>query len=137
MYYSNIVTILLPTFLLLHSAASFQPVVPLFYPRTASAVAGGRGDGGGYDQDELDNHADQMNPNNDAYYSSRDDDFEYDDGNDVYSQDELDNHADQTNPNKRCLLGQPWKLAREQSLYVLRFGRQIYNSECVHRFQHQ
>jgi hypothetical protein len=34
-----------------------------------------------HDQEELDHHADQCNPNNDAY------------------QDAMDNHADQLNPN--------------------------------------
>ena len=56
--------------------------------------------------DDLDNHADQMNPNNDEYWHSRDidcdDDDDYDDDDDddyEYSQDDLDNHADQMNPN--------------------------------------
>ena len=52
---------------------------------------------------DLDNHANQMNPNNDAYYESRghdgrpdDDDEDEDDG---PSQADLDNHANQMNPN--------------------------------------
>ena len=42
-------------------------------------------------QADLDNHANQMNPNNDAYWDSRD--------NDDYDQDDLDNHSNQMNPN--------------------------------------
>lgn len=53
-----------------------------------------------YSQAELDNHANQCNPNNDAYWSSRG----YSDDDDIedeytYSQAELDNHANQCNPN--------------------------------------
>jgi hypothetical protein len=46
-------------------------------------------------QADLDNHADQMNPNNDEYGDDDDDD------DDDYepTQDDLDNHADQMNPN--------------------------------------
>lgn len=64
-------------------------------------IFGHGGGGGGYSQADLDNHADQMNPNNDAYWSSRDgDDYDEDDDDDYeYSQAELDNHADQMNPN--------------------------------------
>jgi hypothetical protein len=48
-----------------------------------------------YSQEELDNHANQMNPNNDEYDGDDDDDDEdYE-----YSQEELDNNADQMNPN--------------------------------------
>ena len=48
----------------------------------------------------MDNHANQCNPNNDAYYSSRGDDYDYDDSHDThYSQADLDNHANQCNPN--------------------------------------
>lgn len=48
----------------------------------------------------MDNHANQCNPNNDAYYSSRGDDYDYDDNHDThYSQADLDNHANQCNPN--------------------------------------
>ena len=52
-------------------------------------------------QPDLDNHANQCNPNNDAYYSSRGDDYDYDsDNSDThYSQADLDNHANQCNPN--------------------------------------
>ena len=42
-------------------------------------------------QADLDNHSNQMNPNNDAYWDSRD--------NDDYDDYELDNHANQMNPN--------------------------------------
>ena len=44
-----------------------------------------------YTQEELDNHANQCNPNNDEYdgYQEHDD----------YSQADLDNHANQCNPN--------------------------------------
>ena len=52
---------------------------------------------------DLDNHANQMNPNNDAYHQSRggdgrpdEDDEEEDNG---PSQADLDNHANQMNPN--------------------------------------
>jgi hypothetical protein len=42
------------------------------------------------DQADLDNHADQLNPNNEEYAGSgNDDDHDYDN----------DNHADQLNPN--------------------------------------
>lgn len=56
----------------------------------------------------ADNHANQMNPNNDAYWSSRgfddNDDYYYYDDDGVgsgseYSQADLDNHANQLNPN--------------------------------------
>lgn len=40
-------------------------------------------------QADLDNHSDQLNPNNDLY---EDDEHEY-------SKDELDNHSNQMNPN--------------------------------------
>ena len=60
-------------------------------------------------QDDLDNHANQCNPNNDAYWDSRGyedgrpDDWEDtvygDDEDDVPSQADLDNHANQCNPN--------------------------------------
>ena len=50
-----------------------------------------------------DNHADQMNPNNDAYWDSRGEDGRPDDWEDIIddgqSQEELDNHANQMNPN--------------------------------------
>jgi hypothetical protein len=46
---------------------------------------------GGWSQEEYDNYADQMNPNNDEY-AGGDDDYQY-------TQDDLDNHADQMNPN--------------------------------------
>ena len=60
-------------------------------------------------QSDADNHADQMNPNNDAYwesrgYDERPDDWEeqaaaaVDDDHEM-SQAELDNHANQMNPN--------------------------------------
>ena len=51
---------------------------------------------------DLDNHANQMNPNNDAYQSrggdGRPDDDDDEDG-DGPSQADLDNHANQMNPN--------------------------------------
>jgi hypothetical protein len=43
-------------------------------------------------QADLDNHANQCNPNNDAYQGDDHDD-------DGYSQADLDNHANQCNPN--------------------------------------
>ncbi|MCJ8344971.1 hypothetical protein MJH12_05485 [bacterium] len=53
-----------------------------------------------------DNHANQCNPNNDAYWESRDEDCRPDDWEDQiedddseYSQADLDNHANQLNPN--------------------------------------
>ena len=47
-----------------------------------------------------DNHADQMNPNNDAYWQSRGYDERPDDWEDEDSdQVDMDNHADQLNPN--------------------------------------
>ena len=47
------------------------------------------------DNYNLDNHANQLNPNNDLYQSDDfDEDEEYE-----YSQEELDNHANQMNPN--------------------------------------
>lgn len=64
--------------------------------------------------DDLDNHANQMNPNNEAFWTSRGreqslDDGDHaddhyaadcnDDGNYEYTQADLDNHADQMNPN--------------------------------------
>ena len=53
---------------------------------------------------DLDNHANQMNPNNDAYYQSRGydgrpDDDDDDESGDGPSQADLDNHANQMNPN--------------------------------------
>ena len=51
---------------------------------------------------DLDNHANQMNPNNDAYWESRGYDERPDDWEDQDSgQDQaaLDNHANQMNPN--------------------------------------
>ena len=47
---------------------------------------GGNG-GGGQSQADLDNHADQMNPNNDEYQESQD--------SEEPTQADLDNHADQ------------------------------------------
>ena len=52
---------------------------------------GGFKDGYTPTQDDLDNHANQLNPNNDLY--------EGDDDDRDYSQEELDNHANQLNPN--------------------------------------
>jgi hypothetical protein len=52
-----------------------------------------------------DNHSNQINPNNDAYWESRGEDDRPDDwedrGNDddEYSQSDLDNHSNQLNPN--------------------------------------
>ena len=53
-------------------------------------------------QSDLDNHANQLNPNNDAYwesrgYDERPEDWEGGDGH-MYSQSELDNRANQLNP---------------------------------------
>lgn len=49
-------------------------------------------------QADLDNHANQCNPNNDAYQG--DDSTGDDAGDDAgYSQADLDNHANQCNPN--------------------------------------
>ena len=46
-------------------------------------------------QADLDNHANQCNPNNDAYQGN-----DHDDDDDTgYSQADLDNHANQCNPN--------------------------------------
>ena len=63
----------------------------------------------GRSQADLDNHANQMNPNNDAYWESRGfdkrpDDWEGHAETDVAdehepTQAELDNHANQLNPN--------------------------------------
>lgn len=58
-------------------------------------------------QQDLDNHANQMNPNNDAYWSSRGEDGRpdgwdegsADDKGGSPSQADLDNHANQLNPN--------------------------------------
>mmetsp|Transcript_36161 Transcript_36161/g.78985 ORF Transcript_36161/g.78985 Transcript_36161/m.78985 type:complete len:143 (+) Transcript_36161:34-462(+) len=52
-------------------------------------------DGYEYTQDDLDNHANQLNPNNDEYAGDEDED----DQGYQYTQDDLDNHADQLNPN--------------------------------------
>ena len=49
---------------------------------------------------DLDNHANQVNPNNDAYWESRGYDERPDDWEDGDSdQVALDDHADQMNPN--------------------------------------
>jgi len=54
---------------------------------------------------DNDNHSNQLNPNNDAYWSSRGSDGRPDDWNSAYDNDtpyskaELDNHANQLNPN--------------------------------------
>ena len=55
---------------------------------------------------DLDNHADQLNPNNDAYWDGRGYDGRPDDWEELVNEDEheisqadLDNHADQLNPN--------------------------------------
>ena len=53
---------------------------------------GRNGNGGGQSQADLDNHANQLNPNNDEYQGGQDDDYEP-------SQADLDNHANQLNPN--------------------------------------
>ena len=55
-------------------------------------------------QSDLDNHANQMNPNNDAYWESRGydecpDDWEDQMDEDDPTQAELDNRANQLNPN--------------------------------------
>ena len=65
--------------------------------RIAFFSTSGSPDDGDHTQADLDNHADQMNPNNDEYGGGRDDDDDDDD--DEHSQDDLDNHADQMNPN--------------------------------------
>lgn len=49
------------------------------------------------DKHELDNHANQLNPNNDLYQG--DDDFDDEDDGYEYSKEDLDNHANQLNPN--------------------------------------
>ncbi len=41
-----------------------------------------------YNQDDLDNHANQMNPNNDAYWQSRDDDERPDDWEELIDEDD-------------------------------------------------
>jgi len=46
-------------------------------------------------QADLDNHANQCNPNNDAYQGNND----QGDDDTGYSQADLDNHANQCNPN--------------------------------------
>jgi hypothetical protein len=53
-----------------------------------------------------DNHSNQLNPNNDAYWQSRGEDYRPDDWEDQikeddyhYSQMDLDNRANQLNPN--------------------------------------
>lgn len=48
------------------------------------------------DNHDLDNHANQLNPNNDLYEG---DDFDEDEEEYEYSKEELDNHANQMNPN--------------------------------------
>jgi hypothetical protein len=53
---------------------------------------GGFKDGYNPTQADLDNHSNQLNPNNDLY--------EGDD--DEYFQEELDNHANQMNPNNEA-----------------------------------
>jgi hypothetical protein len=55
-----------------------------------SQSVGGRG--GWRGQEDLDNHADQMNPNSDACDDGDEGDYEH-------TQEDLDNHADQMNPN--------------------------------------
>ena len=70
----------------------------------------------------LDNHADQMNPNKDEYWHIRDierdgdddNDYDFDDNDDKdddddykFSQADLDNHADRMNPNNDNYW-QPW-----------------------------
>ena len=56
-------------------------------------------------KDDLDNHANQLNPNKDAYWQSRGGDERPDswegayDSGPSYSQADLDNHANQLNPN--------------------------------------
>ncbi len=52
---------------------------------------GGFKDGYTPSQADLDNHSDQLNPNNDLY--------EGDDDDQEYSKAELDNHSNQMNPN--------------------------------------
>ena len=53
-------------------------------------------------QADLDNHADQMNPNNNAYWDFRTG-GEYDDDNE-YDHADLDNHDNQMNPNNDAYL---------------------------------
>jgi len=57
-------------------------------------------------KDDLDNHANQLNPNNDAFWQSRGYDERpenwqdlLNEENTLYSKDDLDNHANQLNPN--------------------------------------
>jgi ubiquitin len=87
------------TLLLVHGpflVAGFSVLVrgPQFHLRLSRTQlwplhnSGGRG---GWSQEDYDNYADQMNPNNDEY-AGGDDDYQY-------TQDDLDNHADQMNPN--------------------------------------
>ncbi|MFI5204153.1 MAG: hypothetical protein ACHQF2_06630 [Flavobacteriales bacterium] len=47
------------------------------------------------DKADLDNHANQLNPNNDAYQGQDDDDHDYDN----------DNHSNQLNPNNDAYQG--------------------------------
>lgn len=70
-----------------------------FFNSQQSGEDGGGGGGGGWGQEDLDNHADQMNPNNDAYTGRDADDYDGDEEDYEYTQDDLDNHADQMNPN--------------------------------------
>lgn len=60
----------------------------------------------GRSQADLDNHANQMNPNNDAYWESRGYDERPEDWEEEVAEDEheptqaeFDNHANQLNPN--------------------------------------
>ena len=58
-------------------------------------------------QADLDNHANQMNPNNEAYWESRGYDERPDDWEDRAEEDdstqaELDNRANQLNPNNEA-----------------------------------
>jgi hypothetical protein len=55
-------------------------------------------DGRDYSQDELDNHANQMNPNNDEYLGHDEDDDVKDEKGDDPDYDN-DNHSNQLNPN--------------------------------------
>ena len=50
-----------------------------------------------YTQAELDNHSNQLNPNNPEYWHCRG--LERPVANHVYTQAELDNHSNQLNPN--------------------------------------
>lgn len=51
-------------------------------------------------QSDLDNHADQLNPNNDAYWESRGSDERPDDWEEKASEEDRVNQASDESPNK-------------------------------------